>query len=96
MSDKYKRWLMQETPKWVREGIVSAETVERLRAYYGVAHGLLEPYAGPGVLAFTADRHPFYRLENQGKPVWPRRCISDVGAGYLPGHRPGSQLAPRK
>ena len=36
MSDKYKRWLMQETPKWVQEGIVSVETAERLRAYYGV------------------------------------------------------------
>lgn len=36
MSDKYQRWLMQETPKWVREGIVSAETAERLRAWYGL------------------------------------------------------------
>lgn len=35
MSDKYQRWLMQETPKWVREGIVSAEAAERLRSYYG-------------------------------------------------------------
>lgn len=36
MSDKGKRWLIQETPKWVQAGIVSAETAERLRAYYGV------------------------------------------------------------
>ena len=32
MREKYERWLMQETPKGVRAGIVSAETAERLRA----------------------------------------------------------------
>lgn len=29
MSDKHERWLMQETPKWVRAGIVSAEAAYR-------------------------------------------------------------------
>lgn len=37
MGDKYRRWLMQETVKWVRAGIVSTETAERLGAYYKVA-----------------------------------------------------------
>ena len=35
MSNKDKRWLMQETPKWVQAGILSAATAERLHAYYG-------------------------------------------------------------
>ncbi|MBI2438261.1 MAG: DUF2157 domain-containing protein, partial [Lentisphaerae bacterium] len=35
-TNKHQRWLMEETPKWVRSGIISAENAERLLALYGL------------------------------------------------------------